>query len=121
MKKFVSVKTLKQHLVGLEVFLFYIYQICNLNIIIIFFSANEICKSKGRSKIMVHDVLEALNKTGFTEYNKDMEELVEQIIKNNNEKNKAGKKRNIKKNEIDIKEDKDIKEDEMITTKEKID
>ena len=30
---------------------------------------------------MVHDVLEALNKSGFTEYNKDIEEFVEQIIK----------------------------------------
>ena len=30
---------------------------------------------------MINDVLEALNKSGFTEYNNEINELVEQIIK----------------------------------------
>ena len=71
---------------------------------------------------MVHDVLEALKKTGFTEYNKDIEELVEQIIKNNSDKNRTGKKKkNNKRSELnENKEDKDIKEDMLINTKEKM-
>ena len=70
---------------------------------------------------MVHDVLEALKKTGFTEYNKDIEELVEQIIKNNSDKNRTGKKKSNKRSELnENKEDKDIKEDMLINTKEKI-
>ena len=68
---------------------------------------------------MVHDVLEALNKSGFTEYNKDIEEFVEQIIKSNSEK-KVEKKKNTKRMEIDD-NDKELKEDVMIKTKEKID
>ena len=68
---------------------------------------------------MVHDVLEALNKSGFTEYNKDIEKLVEQIIKSNSEK-KVEKKKNSKRMEIDD-NDKELKEDVMIKTKEKID
>ena len=69
---------------------------------------------------MVHDVLEALNKSGFTEYNKDIEKFVEQIIKNNSDK-KVDKKKNSKKIEIDNNDDKDLKEDAIINTKEKID
>ena len=70
---------------------------------------------------MVHDVLEALKKTGFTEYNKDIEELVEQIIKNNSDKNRTGKKKSNKRSELnENKEDKDIKEDMLINTKEKM-
>ena len=70
---------------------------------------------------MVHDVLEALKKTGFTEYNKDIEELVEQIIKNNSDKIKTGKKKSNKRSELnENKEDKDIKEDMVIDTKEKM-
>ena len=70
---------------------------------------------------MVHDVLEALNKSGFTEYNKDIEELVEQIIKNNSDKNRTGKKKSNKRSELnENKEDKDIKEDMLINTKEKM-
>ena len=69
---------------------------------------------------MVHDVLEALNKSGFTEYNKDIEKFVEQIIKNNSDK-KVDKKKNSKKIEIDNNDDKDLKEDVIINTKEKID
>ena len=69
---------------------------------------------------MVNDVLEALNKTGFTEYNKDIEKLVEQIIKSNNDK-KEDKKKNSKKIEIDNNDDKELKEDVIINTKEKID
>ena len=68
---------------------------------------------------MVHDVLEALNKSGFTEYNKDIEEFIEQIIKSNSEK-KVEKKKNSKRMEIDD-NDKELKEDVMIKTKEKID
>ena len=68
---------------------------------------------------MVHDVLEALNKSGFSEYNKDIEEFVEQIIKSNSEK-KVEKKKNSKRMEIDD-NDKELKEDVMIKTKEKID
>ena len=68
---------------------------------------------------MIHDVLEALNKSGFTEYNKDIEEFVEQIIKSNSEK-KVEKKKNSKRMEIDD-NDKELKEDVMIKTKEKID
>ena len=70
---------------------------------------------------MVHDVLEALKKTGFTEYNKDIEELVEQIIKNNSDKNRTGKKKSNKRSELnENKEDKDITEDMVIDTKEKM-
>ena len=71
---------------------------------------------------MVHDVLEALNKTGFTEYNKDIEELVQQLVKNNSDKNKALKKKENKKNDIaEIDDDKDIKENVVDNSKEKID
>ena len=71
---------------------------------------------------MVHDVLEALNKTGFTEYNKDIEELVQQLVKSNSDKNKASKKRENKKNDIaEIDDDKDIKENVVDDSKEKID
>ena len=71
---------------------------------------------------MVHDVLEALNKTGFTEYNKDIEELVQQLIKNNSDKNKASKKKENKKNDIaEIDDDKNIKENVVDDSKEKID
>ena len=71
---------------------------------------------------MVHDVLEALNKTGFAEYNKDIEELVQQLVKNNSDKNKASKKKENKKNDIaEIDDDKDIKENVVDDSKEKID
>ena len=69
---------------------------------------------------MVHDVLEALNKSGFTEYNKDIEKFVEQIIKSNSDK-KVEKKKNSKKLEIDNNDDKELKEDVIKNTKEKID
>ena len=71
---------------------------------------------------MVHDILEALNKTGFAEYNKDIEELVQQLVKNNSDKNKASKKKENKKNDIaEIDDDKDIKENVVDDSKEKID
>ena len=41
---------------------------------------------------MINDVLEALNKSGFTEYNSEINELVEQIIKKIVIKTKQGKK-----------------------------
>ena len=42
---------------------------------------------------MVHDVLEAINKSGFIQYNKEIEEFIQQLIQNNNEKNKSSKKK----------------------------
>jgi len=37
--------------------------------------ANEICKSRNRSKITVNDVLEALDKAGFDKYASEIENL----------------------------------------------
>ena len=79
-------------------------------LIYLFYSANEICKSKGKSKIMVHDVLEALNKSGFKEYNKEIEEFIQQLIQTNNDKNKGSKKRNKK---TEMENDEDIKNEEV--------
>lgn len=39
--------------------------------------ANEICKSKGRSKIIVSDIKEALEKAGFEDFNKEIQESVD--------------------------------------------
>ena len=38
--------------------------------------ANEICKSKGRSKIVLSDIKEALEKAGFEDFNAEIEEAV---------------------------------------------
>jgi len=35
---------------------------------------------------MINDILEALNKSGFIEYNKDIEKFIEKIIKNKSDK-----------------------------------
>ena len=68
---------------------------------------------------MVHDVLEALNKSGFNGYNKEIEEFIQLLIQNNNEKNKASKKKENKRTEIE--NDKDIQNEENIKIeKEKI-
>jgi len=38
--------------------------------------ANEICKSKGRSKITVKDVIEAMEKSGFNNFQPEIENLL---------------------------------------------
>ena len=49
----------------------------NLNILYLFtFSANEICKSKNKSKITVKDVLEAMEKSGFENFQPEIENLL---------------------------------------------
>ena len=55
-------------------YLFYIYQICN----IYFFNirANEICKSKGKSKITVKDVMEAIEKAGLNNFKSEIDDLL---------------------------------------------
>ena len=60
---------------------------------------------------MVHDVLEALNKSGFTEYKKEIEDLVQKILINNNKKNE--KKKQNKRNEIDDDINDELKEDRI--------
>ena len=71
---------------------------------------------------MVHDVLEALNKSGFTQYNKEIEEFIQQLILNNTDKNKSSKKKeNIGNKRTEMENDEDIKNDDIITNdKEKI-
>ena len=68
---------------------------------------------------MVHDVLEALNKSGFKEYNKEIEDFIQQLIQNNNDKNKTSKKKNKR---MEMENDEDIKNEEDINenAKEKI-
>ena len=69
---------------------------------------------------MVHDVLEAINKSGFIQYNKEIEEFIQQLIQNNNEKNKSSKKKeNTGNKRVEVENDEDIKNDE-INEKEKI-
>ena len=69
---------------------------------------------------MVHDVLEAINKSGFIQYNKEIEEFIQQLIQNNNEKNKSSKKKEITGNKrVEMENDEDIKNEE-INEKEKI-
>ena len=71
---------------------------------------------------MVHDVLEALNKSGFTQYNKEIEEFIQQLILNNTDKNKSSKKKeNIGNKRTEMENDEDIKNDDINTNdKEKI-
>jgi hypothetical protein len=40
------------------------------------FRANEICKSKNKSKITVNDVLEAMEKAGFENFQSEIENLL---------------------------------------------
>ena len=69
---------------------------------------------------MVHDVLEAINKSGFIQYNKEIEEFIQQLIQNNNEKNKSSKKKeNTGNKRVEMENDEDIKNEE-INEKEKI-
>jgi len=80
------------------VYLFYIYQICN----IYFFNirANEICKSKGKSKITVKDVMEAIEKAGLNNFKSEIDDLLLDIEREaiSNSNKKSAKKEN--KNEI---------------------
>ena len=71
---------------------------------------------------MVHDLLEALNKSGFTQYNKEIEEFIQQLILNNTDKNKSSKKKeNIGNKRTEMENDEDIKNDDINTNdKEKI-
>ena len=71
---------------------------------------------------MVHDVLEAINKSGFSQYNKEIEEFIQQLIQNNNEKSKGSKKReNISGKRTEMENDEDIKIEEIVENdKEKI-
>ena len=65
---------------------------------------------------MVHDVLEALNKSGFTKYNKEIEEFIQQLILNNTDKNKSSKKKeNIGNKRTEMENDEDIKNDDINT------
>ena len=65
------------HLVELEEFLFCIFPTCNLLLEIFYYiSANEICKSKNKSKITVKDVLEAMEKAGFEGFQPEIESLL---------------------------------------------
>ncbi len=69
---------------------------------------------------MVHDVIEALNKSGFKEYNKEIEEFVQQIIQVNNDKNKPSKKKeNVGNKRTEMDNDEDIKNDDDINKNEK--
>ncbi len=71
---------------------------------------------------MVHDVLEALNKSGFSGYNKEIEEFIKLLIQNNNEKNKSSKRKENNGNKrTENENDEDIKIEETNTIeKEKI-
>ena len=71
---------------------------------------------------MVHDVLEALNKSGFTQYNKEIDEFIQQLILNNNDKNKSSKKKeNTVNKRTEMENDDDIKNEEInVNDKEKI-
>ncbi len=63
---------------------------------------------------MVHDVIEALNKSGFGEYNKEIEEFIQQLIQVNNDKNKSSKKKeNAGNKRTDIENDEDIKNENI--------
>ena len=42
---------------------------------------------------MVYDIIEALNKSGFSGYNKEVEEFIQKLIQNNIDKNKLSKKK----------------------------
>ena len=61
-------------LVELAEFLSYIYQTCINYILKI--SANEICRSKGRAKITVKDVMEAIEKAGMQSFQPEIENLL---------------------------------------------
>ena len=62
---------------------------------------------------MVHDILEAINKSGFSDYNKEIQEFIQQLIKSNNDKSKAEKKKeNTSGKRIEMENDDDIKNEE---------
>ena len=59
---------------------------------------------------MVHDVIEALNKSGFSGYNKEIDEFIKQLIQTNLEKNKSSKKKESAGNKrTEMENDDDIK------------
>ena len=55
--------------------------------------ANEICKSKNRSKITVLDVIEAMEKSGFQNFKPDVDNLLFEIDKNETNKKQEIKQR----------------------------
>ena len=62
---------------------------------------------------MVHDILEAINKSGFSDYNKEIEEFIQQLIKSNSDKSKAEKKKeNTSGKRTEMENDDDIKNEE---------
>ena len=65
---------------------------------------------------MVHDVLEALNKSGFTEYKKEIEDLVQKILINNNKKNEKKKQNKVEEN---LEKENNNKENDNNNNKEK--
>ena len=68
---------------------------------------------------MIHDIIEALNKSGFSGYNKEVEEFIQKLIQNNIEKNKGGKKKdNISNKRTEMENDDDINK-EIIDKNEK--
>lgn len=65
--------------------------------------ANDLCKAKKKSKILVRDVIEAMNKSGFGNYSQEINELINKInaemIKN---KELSERKKNAEENDKDI-------------------
>jgi hypothetical protein len=64
--------------------------------------ANEICKSKNRSKITVNDVIEAMEKSGFQNFKPDVDNLLFEIDKSETNKKQEIKQR---RDEDDINEE----------------
>ena len=71
---------------------YFIFQICILLYKI--FRANEICKSKGKSKITVQDVMEAMEKSGFSNFKPDIESLLLNIEKETYNTSPSKKRKN---------------------------
>lgn len=76
--------------------------------------ANEICKSKGKSKLTLDDLKEALNKAGFSdfiekidsdleEYEKNEMENIENINEKSNDLNENKNNKEVEKLELDLK------------------
>lgn len=59
------------------------------------FRANEICKSKGKSKITVKDVLEAMEKAGFNNFKPEIDSLLFNIEKDANNTHQPKKRQAI--------------------------
>ncbi len=68
---------------------------------------------------MVYDIIEALNKSGFSGYNKEVEEFIQKLIQNNIDKNKLSKKKdNTSNKRTEMENDNDINK-EIIDKNEK--